>query len=234
MTLLQQAAIYLGAAIVAVPLFNRLGFGSILGYLVAGVAIGPWVLGLVGDVDHIFHFAELGVVLLLFLIGLELQPSRLWVLRRSIFGLGAAQVLVTSIALAAAGWWLLDLTVPVALVAGLGLSLSSTAFVVQLLAEKKQLTTLSGRSAFAILLFQDLAVVPMLALSRLGLSEAQARLTVDAFRRYDEEALVRQHAIHQDEKMMIQNVKDAARELEALFESDIKSQGQSESKKAGA
>ncbi|MCC6301599.1 MAG: cation:proton antiporter [Gammaproteobacteria bacterium] len=164
MTLLQQAAIYLGAAIVAVPLFNRLGFGSILGYLVAGVAIGPGVLGLVADVDNIFHFAELGVVLLLFLIGLELQPSRLWVLRRSIFGLGAAQVLVTSVALAAAGGWLLDLTVPVALVAGLGLSLSSTAFVVQLLAEKRQLTTLSGRSAFAILLFQDLAVVPMLAL----------------------------------------------------------------------
>ncbi|MCC6208235.1 MAG: cation:proton antiporter [Gammaproteobacteria bacterium] len=164
MTLLEQAAIYLGAAIIAVPLFNRLGFGSILGYLIAGIAIGPGVLGLVTDVDNIFHFAELGVVLLLFLIGLELQPSRLWVLRRSIFGLGAAQVLVTAMALAAAGWWLMGLNFTAAIVAGLGLSLSSTAFVVQLLAEKKQLATLSGRSAFAVLLFQDLAVVPMLAL----------------------------------------------------------------------
>ncbi|MGE0372279.1 MAG: monovalent cation:proton antiporter-2 (CPA2) family protein [Gammaproteobacteria bacterium] len=164
MTLLQQAAIYLGAAIIAVPLFNRLGFGSILGYLIAGIAIGPWMLGLVTDVDNIFHFAELGVVLLLFLIGLELQPSRLWVLRRSIFGLGTAQVAVTGAALAAAGWWFLDLAPAAALVAGLGLSLSSTAFVLQLLAERKQLTTISGRAAFSVLLFQDLAVVPMLAL----------------------------------------------------------------------
>lgn len=178
MTVLEQAAIYLGAAILAVPLFNRLGFGSILGYLIAGVAIGPWVFGLVTDVDNIFHFAELGVVLLLFLIGLELQPSRLWVLRRSIFGLGAAQVLASAVALAAAGWWVLDLGITVALVAGLGLSLSSTAFVLQLLAEKKQLMTLSGRSAFAVLLFQDLAVVPMLALiPLLGPHSGQGMIT---------------------------------------------------------
>jgi glutathione-regulated potassium-efflux system ancillary protein KefC/glutathione-regulated potassium-efflux system protein KefB len=177
MNLLQQAAIYLGAAIIAVPLFNRLGFGSILGYLIAGIAIGPWVLGLVTDVESIFNVAELGVVLLLFLIGLELQPSRLWVLRSSIFGLGTAQVLVTTAALAAVGWWLLDLDVTVAVVAGLGLSLSSTAFVMQLLAEKKQLTTVSGRAAFSVLLFQDLAVVPMLALIPL-LDAGAARETI--------------------------------------------------------
>src|SRR3569623_1747574 len=100
MDFLQEAAIFLGAAIVAVTLFNRLGFGSVLGYLVAGVVIGPWGLGLITGVENILHFGELGVVLLLFLIGLELQPSRLWVLRRSIFGMGLTQVLVTGLGLA--------------------------------------------------------------------------------------------------------------------------------------
>ncbi len=163
MSFLQEAAILLAAAIIAVTLFNKLGFGSVLGYLMAGVVIGPWALGLITGVDKILHFAELGVVLLLFLIGLELQPSRLWVLRRSIFGMGLVQVLATAIVLTGVAW-LLGLPMTSALVVGLGLSLSSTAFVLQLLAEKKQLNTLHGRSAFAILLFQDLAVIPMLAL----------------------------------------------------------------------
>lgn len=163
MTFTQEAAIFLTAAIIAVTLFNKLGFGSVLGYLVAGVAIGPWGLGLITGVENILHFAELGVVLLLFLIGLELQPSRLWVLRRSIFGMGTAQVLVTALALTVVGM-VLDVPLAVAIVIGLGLSLSSTAFVLQLLTEKKQLETIHGRSSFAILLFQDLAVIPMLAL----------------------------------------------------------------------
>src|SRR3569832_1667012 len=160
---LQEAAIFLGAAIVAVTLFNRLGFGSVLGYLVAGVVIGPWGLGLITGVENILHFGELGVVLLLFLIGLELQPSRLWVLRRSIFGMGLAQVLLTGTLLALAAWWL-GLHAAGAVIVGFALSLSSTAFVLQLLAEKKQLNTVHGRASFSILLFQDLAVIPLLAL----------------------------------------------------------------------
>jgi glutathione-regulated potassium-efflux system ancillary protein KefC/glutathione-regulated potassium-efflux system protein KefB len=154
---------YLVAAAIAVPISRRLGFGSVLGYLAAGVAIGPWALGLVDDVDHVLHVAEAGVILLLFVIGLELQPSRLWALRRAVFGTGAAQVLVSGAAL-----WGVALAFglppgPAAIV-GLTLALSSTAFVLQLLAERKQLTTRHGRAAFSILLFQDLAVIPLLAL----------------------------------------------------------------------
>jgi glutathione-regulated potassium-efflux system ancillary protein KefC/glutathione-regulated potassium-efflux system protein KefB len=163
MSLLGQSAIFLGAAVVAVPLSKRLGLGSVLGYLAAGIVIGPWVLGLIGDVESILHFAEFGVVLLLFLIGLELQPSRLWVMRKSVFGLGGAQVLLTGAALAVAGV-LWGLSLATAIVAGLGLALSSTAFALQILAEKNQLTTRHGRAAFSILLFQDLAVIPILAL----------------------------------------------------------------------
>lgn len=163
MSFLQEAAIFLAAAIIAVTLFNKLGFGTVLGYLVAGVVIGPWGLGLISGVDSILHFAELGVVLLLFLIGLELQPSRLWVLRRSIFGMGLAQVLATGAVFTAIAMGLC-LPLASAAIVGFGLALSSTAFVLQLLAEKKQLNTVHGRSAFAILLFQDLAVIPVLAL----------------------------------------------------------------------
>ncbi len=163
MEFLEEAAIFLGTAIIAVPLFRRLGFGSVLGYLAAGVVIGPWALGLISDSENILHFAELGVVFLLFVIGLELQPSRLWVLRKQVFGLGLAQVIVTGIVLAGLGL-LLGLTPSVALLAGFGLALSSTAFVLQMLAEKNQLTTTHGRWAFAVLLFQDLAVIPLLAL----------------------------------------------------------------------
>ena len=141
-----------------VPLFRQFGFGSVLGYLAAGVLIGPWCLGLIGDVESILHFAELGVMLLLFIIGLELQPSRIWVLRKSIFGLGAAQVLVTALALALCAYGL-GLSPTTSVIVGLGLAMSSTAFVLQMLAEKKQLTTTHGKSAFAILLFQDVAVI---------------------------------------------------------------------------
>ncbi len=160
--MLIQIAIFLAAAIIAVPLSRRLGLGAVLGYLAAGMLIGPWGLRLIDDVEAILHISEFGVILMLFIVGLELQPSRLWVLRRQVFGLGAAQVLVTGLVLGgvvvAHGWkW------QAALVAGLGLAMSSTAFVLQTLAEKKQLTMRHGRESFAILLFQDLAVIPLLA-----------------------------------------------------------------------
>ncbi len=148
---------------VTVPICKRLGFGAVLGYLTAGMVIGPAGLGMVRDVDNILHFGELGVVLLLFVIGLELQPSRLWVMRKSVFGLGGAQVFVSAAGLGTAAF-LLGLEFTAAVVVGLGLSLSSTAFALQMLAEKKQLTTRHGRTGFSILLFQDLAVIPMLAL----------------------------------------------------------------------
>ncbi len=159
---LHEALVYLITAVIAVPVAKRLGFGSVLGYLVGGLVIGPWALGLISEVDHILHFSELGVVFLLFVIGLELQPSRLWVLRRMVFGLGAAQVLVTGVLIGGLAW-AAGMPAEAAVVAGGGLALSSTAFVLQLLAEKGQLTSRFGRSAFSILLFQDLAVIPILA-----------------------------------------------------------------------
>ena len=163
MSLLQEAIIYLVAAIIAVPISKRLGFGSVLGYLAAGIIIGPFGLRFIRDPEHILHFAELGVVFLLFIIGLELQPSRLWVLRRMIFGLGSAQVILSAIVIGLLAWTY-GFTPTAAAVSGLILALSSTAFVLQLLAEKKQLTTVHGRVAFSILLFQDLAVIPLIAL----------------------------------------------------------------------
>ncbi len=173
MTLLQEGVIYLIAALIAVPISKKLGFGSVLGYLVAGIAIGPFGLGFIQDAEHILHFAELGVVFLLFIIGLELQPSRLWVLRRMVFGLGSAQVIISAGVIAALAM-LFGLAPPAAVLVGLILALSSTAFVLQLLAEKKQLTTTHGRAAFAILLFQDLAVIPLIAiLPMFGASAAQ-------------------------------------------------------------
>jgi glutathione-regulated potassium-efflux system ancillary protein KefC/glutathione-regulated potassium-efflux system protein KefB len=163
MSLLAEAAIFLSAAVLTVPIFRKLKLGAVLGYLAGGVIIGPWALRLVTNVDNIMHFAELGVVLLLFVIGLELQPSRLWVLRKAVFGMGGAQVALSAAALSAAGL-VLGQSWQSALVMGLGLAMSSTAFVLQVLAERNQLTTRHGRSAFAILLFQDIAVIPLLAL----------------------------------------------------------------------
>ena len=163
MNLLLEVVVYLIAALIAVPISKKLGFGSVLGYLAAGIIIGPFGLGFIRDAEHILHFAELGVVFLLFVIGLELQPSRLWVLRRMVFGLGSAQVIISAGAIAAVGL-LFGLALTEAVLVGFVLALSSTAFVLQLLAEKKELTTRHGRSAFAILLFQDLAVIPLIAI----------------------------------------------------------------------
>lgn len=161
--MLKISAIFLAAAVVAVPIFTRLGLGSVLGYLAAGVVIGPSGLGLIHEVEETLHFAEFGVVLLLFLVGLELEPARLWRMRGAVFGLGGAQVLATGLALAGIGV-ALGLPAPAAVVAGLGLSMSSTAFALQVLGEKNELATPHGRSAFGILLFQDLAAIPALAL----------------------------------------------------------------------
>ncbi len=162
MTLLQESVIFLAAAIVSVPISKRLGFGSVLGYLAAGIIIGPFGLGLVGDAENILHFAELGVVFLLFIIGLELQPSRLWVMRHLMFGLGGSQVLLTALAIGGLAW-VAGFEPVTAVLVGLILAPSSTPFVLQLLAEKKQLTTAYGRGAFAILLMQDLYVIPLIA-----------------------------------------------------------------------
>jgi monovalent cation:proton antiporter-2 (CPA2) family protein len=159
---LAQVAILLTAAVVAVSLFRLAKLSSILGFLAAGLVIGPWGLRLITDVTSILHASEFGVVLLLFIIGLELQPTRLWVMRRTVFGLGSVQVFSCSVILGAAVWWL-GLPPMAAGVVGFGLSLSSTPLVLQVLAERDQLKTQYGRSAFGILLFQDLAVLPMLA-----------------------------------------------------------------------
>uniref|UniRef100_UPI0030FBF24B glutathione-regulated potassium-efflux system protein KefC n=1 Tax=uncultured Acidovorax sp. TaxID=158751 RepID=UPI0030FBF24B len=162
-TWLTYGFLYLSAAVLAVPLAKALGLGSIIGYLAAGIAIGPWGLGLVSNVQDILHFAEFGVVLMLFLVGLELQPSRLWAMRRPIFGTGSAQVLGCAAVLFAAGW-LAGLPWRISLVAALGLALSSTAIALQVLAERNLMRTSSGRAGFSILLFQDVAAIPILAL----------------------------------------------------------------------
>lgn len=153
----------LGAGVIAVPLFKRLGLGSVLGYLAGGVLIGPSVLGLVSQPETILHTAELGVVMFLFIIGLEMEPQRLWSLRKQIFGLGALQVIVAGAILTGFGI-LVGLTPPVAFVAGMGFVLTSTAIVMQILAERGELNDASGQKIVSILLLEDLAIVPLLAL----------------------------------------------------------------------
>lgn len=160
---LEQIAIFLLAAVIAVPIAQRLRLGAILGYLFAGVAIGPWGLGLIKGVDNVLHVAEFGVVLLLFVIGLGMRPRRLWTLRRTILGLGAAQVGACAVLLTGAAA-LLGLPVNAAVIVGLALALSSTAFALQIMAERGEMGRPHGRAGFGVLLFQDLAVVPILAL----------------------------------------------------------------------
>lgn len=161
--LMFNVVIYLSAAVIAVPVFARLGLGSVLGYLVAGVSIGPFGLGLITNVEDILHFSEFGVVLLLFLIGLELEPRKLWNMRRPILGTGGMQVVSTAVLL-----FLIAISIGLrwqtAVIAGLGLALSSTAIVLQILGEKSLMGTPAGRTGFSILLFQDIAVIPIIAL----------------------------------------------------------------------
>src|ERR1700722_2882217 len=153
----------LAAATVAVPLTRRFGLGSVLGYLLAGVVIGPSGLRLVSDIDQISGVASLGVVMLLFLIGLEVRPRRLWVMRKAVFGLGSAQLVLSAAALGGLAF-AAGVSWPGAAVLGVGLAMSSTAIVLPLLAEAELLQGRAGRDAFAVLLFQDLAFIPLVAL----------------------------------------------------------------------
>lgn len=160
----QQAFIYLAAAVVAVLLGKRLGLGAVLGYLMVGAAIGPWGFHWIGDEGRqITHFAEFGVVVMLFLIGLELQPAMLWKMRHQLIGLGSLQVLLCTLAIAGVAM-AFGVSFKPALALGLILAMSSTAIVLQTLAEKGLLHTEAGQNSFAVLLFQDIAVIPIIAL----------------------------------------------------------------------
>ena len=161
--LFSEAILLLGGAVVAAPLFKRLGLGTVLGYLAAGVVIGP-ILRLITDPEAILQVSELGVVFLLFVIGLELKPARLWSLKRDIFGLGLLQVGISGIALCVLAMVLAEQEFASAAVIGFGLALSSTAFALQILEERGEMNRRHGQKAFAILLFQDLAIVPLLAM----------------------------------------------------------------------
>jgi glutathione-regulated potassium-efflux system ancillary protein KefC len=173
-----QATIYLAAAIIVVPLFKKLGLGSVLGYLIAGILIGPHALALIHDPEQVLHFAEFGVVLMLFLVGLELETQKVWELRKTLFGLGGLQVtitmlLVTFIAHSLGFSW------TVALVAGMGIAMSSTAIGLTALSEKNLLTAPGGQASFATLLFQDLSVIPLfMLLAYIAPSQADAGFDV--------------------------------------------------------
>ena len=160
---LETAVVFLLATVVAVPLTKRFRLGAVLGYLLAGVVIGPSVLGLVNDTEGVATISDFGVVLMLFVIGLELSPSRLWVMRRAVFGSGSLQVITCALALGAIGYFLFGLTWKAGVIVGGSLALSSTAFGLQILAERKEAGSAYGRQAFAILLFQDLAAIPLIA-----------------------------------------------------------------------
>jgi monovalent cation:proton antiporter-2 (CPA2) family protein len=164
---LTDIIILLTAAVIVVPLSRRAGLGTVPGFLIAGVAVGPSVLGLIDNTAEIGHLAELGVVLLLFVIGIELKPSRLWLMRYMVFGLGTLQVLVTGVLISAVSYYAFGVDPRAAILIGPALALSSTAFVLQLLTEQKMLGSRYGRTSVAVLLFQDLAVVPLLALASL-------------------------------------------------------------------
>ena len=155
-----QGTIYLATAVIAVPLAARLGLGSVLGYLLAGLVIGP-VLGLVGETTDLQHFAEFGVVMMLFLIGLEMDPRALWDMRHRLAGLGLGQILITMALVAAGAVWL-GLPLATGVAVGMVFALSSTAIVLQTLSEKGLMRTSGGRSTFSVLLTQDIAVIPML------------------------------------------------------------------------
>ncbi|MFC0389378.1 monovalent cation:proton antiporter-2 (CPA2) family protein [Muricoccus vinaceus] len=163
-TVLLEPVVLLSAAVLAVPIAKRIGLGSVLGYIAAGVAVGPSVLGLFAEPGRVTGVAELGIVLLLFVIGLELNLSRLWSMRRDIMGVGTAQILVSGALIALYPFFVAGRSLPASIVAGLGLALSSTALVMQLLEERREVEAPHGRTAFAVLLMQDLAIVPLLAL----------------------------------------------------------------------
>ncbi len=160
---LQTAVVFLLATVIAVPLSKRFRLGSVFGYLLAGVVIGPQLLGLIGDTEGVATISEFGIVLMLFVIGLELSPQRLWVMRRSVFGTGVAQVFSAALAIGLVGHMLFGLSGSAALIVGGSLALSSTAFGLQVLAERKEAGSAYGREVFSVLLFQDLAAIPLIA-----------------------------------------------------------------------
>lgn len=162
-SLLQATVVFLLAVVLLVPLAQRLKMGAVPGYLLAGILIGPSVFGLLGNPDNVARLSEMGVIMLLFVIGLELSPRRLWTMRRALFGVGSLQVGLTAVLLGLLAFWLFDQSKPAAIVLGLGLALSSTAFGLQVLAERKDLGKPHGRLAVAILLFQDIAAIPLIA-----------------------------------------------------------------------
>ena len=162
-SLLQATVVFLLAVVLLVPLAQRLKMGAVPGYLLAGILIGPSVFGLLGNPDNVARLSGMGVVMLLFVIGLELSPKRLWTMRRALFGVGSLQVGLTAVLLGLLAFWLFDQSKPAAIVLGLGLALSSTAFGLQVLAERKDLGKPHGRMAVAILLFQDIAAIPLIA-----------------------------------------------------------------------
>lgn len=174
MSALGSSMVFLGAAVVAVPIFKRLKLGAILGYLVAGVIIGPSVMDWVNDPQTILHFAELGVVLLLFIIGLELEPDKLWRMRNQILLTGGGQLFISALVIGVSLYALLAYSLTVALVIGLSLALSSTAFAIQLMNEQNILRTPPGQQGFAVLLMQDLAVIPILLLVEALSSQQQS------------------------------------------------------------
>ena len=161
--LLVQLLVIFGAAVVMVPVSKLLGLGSIIGYLAGGLIIGPSVLNIVNDFTAINYIGEFGVVFLLFIIGIEMKPARLWTMRRLILGLGGAQILLSALVLGAVAFWL-GAGQEAAIIIGLGLALSSTAMGLQMMADRNELQTTPGRTGFAILLMQDLAVPMLLAL----------------------------------------------------------------------
>ncbi|MCO6691415.1 MULTISPECIES: monovalent cation:proton antiporter-2 (CPA2) family protein [Pseudomonas] len=162
-SLLQATVVFLLAVVLLVPLAQRLKMGAVPGYLLAGILIGPSVFGLLNNPDNVARLSEMGVVMLLFVIGLELSPRRLWGMRRALFGVGSLQVGLSALVLGLLAYWLFGQSKPAAIVLGLGLALSSTAFGLQVLAERKDLGKPHGRLAVAILLFQDIAAIPLIA-----------------------------------------------------------------------
>ncbi len=158
-----KTVVLLATSVTIVPLFKRIGLGSVLGYLVAGCLIGPSVFGVVKDAESILHMAELGVVMFLFIIGLEMHPERLWAMRKAIFGRGFLQVGLCGALLTFAGIYILNLPKEVAFIAGMGFTLSSTAIVMQVLEERGITNTPKGQRVISTLIFEDLSIVPLLA-----------------------------------------------------------------------
>jgi hypothetical protein len=209
-SLLQAVVVLSLAAVLLVPLAKRMQLGAVLGYLIAGVLIGPATLQLIHKPENIGYFTESGVVLLLFIIGLELSPRRLWVMHRAVFGVGAAQVALSALLIGATAYYgfaqSINISVILGLGLGLGLALSSTAFGLQILAERKALTSRHGCLGFAILSFQD---------------AERAQAGISRFQQHDEDLLADQHKVFGDRDALMQSAREFHDELQALFDVNV-------------